>query len=140
MGHKTKEFNRKEIYLSWFLSISIAILYFQTLFFKFSGAEESVYIFSKLGAEPVGRIGSAIAELLISILILFPKTRAIASLLSIGIISGAVLSHVFLLGIEILGDHGLLFFFAMYILISSAILTYLHREELIVSLQKIRNR
>ena len=101
----------------WFLRIVAASILLQTLFFKFSGAEESIYIFSKLGMEPYGRIGSGIAELIAAILILIPKTTWMGALLGCGIMSGAVLSHLFVLGIAVKNDGGLLFVLALIVLL-----------------------
>src|SRR5258706_15750946 len=93
---------------SWILQIIVAVILFQTLFFKFTGAEESKYIFSKLGLEPWGRIGSGVVELIAVILLLIPKTTTLGALLSLGVISGAVVSHVTKLGIVVRNDGGLL--------------------------------
>ena len=51
-----------KVILSWLLQLITAAILAQTLFFKFTGAEESKYIFSTLGIEPWGRIGTGIAE------------------------------------------------------------------------------
>lgn len=106
---------RKKI--MWFLRIVASSVLLQTLFFKFSGAEESIYIFSKLGMEPYGRIGSGIAELIAATLILIPKTTWMGALLGCGIMSGAVLSHLFVLGIAVKNDGGLLFVLALIVLL-----------------------
>jgi ABC-type Fe3+-siderophore transport system permease subunit len=90
-----------------------AVILLQTLYFKFTAQPESIYIFSKLGIEPYGRIGSGIFELITSILILLPKTRVHGSVLGIGVISGAILSHLFVLGIEVQNDGGTLFLLAL---------------------------
>ena len=100
-------------YILWALRIVPAIILLQTLFFKFTTAEESVYIFSKLGAEPYGRIGSGVFELIASILLLIPRTTLIGAILGLGVMSGAMLSHLFVLGIEVKGDHGQLFAYAV---------------------------
>ena len=50
--------------MSWLLRILAALIMLQTLYFKFSASEESVYIFSALGMEPWGRIGTGIMELI----------------------------------------------------------------------------
>ena len=71
-------------------AVIAAIILLQTLYFKFTAQAESVYIFSKLGIEPYGRIGSGIFELIASILLLLPKTRVYGSILGIGVISGAI--------------------------------------------------
>jgi putative oxidoreductase len=95
--------------LSLVLRLVVAAILLQTLYFKFSGAPESVYIFQTLGAEPWGRIGSGVAELVAAVLLLLPRTAGLGAVLSLGIISGALLSHLAILGIEVQGDGGLLF-------------------------------
>jgi uncharacterized membrane protein YphA (DoxX/SURF4 family) len=107
---------RKKI--MWFLRIVASSILLQTLFFKFSGAEESIYIFSKLGMEPYGRIGSGIIELVAAALILIPKTTWMGALLACGIMTGAILSHLFILGIAVENDGGLLFVLALIVLLS----------------------
>src|SRR6266480_5917556 len=92
--------------LSWVLRITAAIILLQTLFFKFTGAPESVYIFTKVGAEPWGRIGSGIVELIAAILILIPSYSWLGSLLALGVMAGAIVSHLTILGIAVMGDNG----------------------------------
>ena len=104
----------------WLLRLVVAGILLQTLFFKFTGAAESVYIFETLGAEPHGRIGSGVAELAASVLILVPSTAALGALLSLGLMSGAILSHLTVLGIEVMGDGGLLFALAIIVFACSA--------------------
>src|SRR5918911_1493660 len=100
---------RTQRIVSWVLQLFVAVILFQTLFFKFTGAEESRYIFSKLGLEPWGRIGSGLAELIAVILLLYPRTVALGAILSLGVISGAIVSHLTRLGIVVKDDGGLLF-------------------------------
>ncbi len=116
--------------ISWILQIVVAAILVQTLYFKFTGAPESVYIFSKLGLEPVGRIGSGIAELIAVILLLIPGTAALGGLLTMGVLAGAIVSHLTKLGIEVQGDGGLLFTLALICFFGGAIITWLHRREL----------
>lgn len=103
----------------------------QTLFFKFTAAPESVYIFRTLGAEPWGRIGSGVAELVAAILLLTPATVLPGAAFSLAIISGAILSHLFVLGITMpaVGDQGELFGLAMAVFVCSAALIALHWRE-----------
>ena len=117
--------------------ITAAIL-FQTLFFKFSGAEESVYIFTTVGMEPWGRIGSGIAELIAGILLVWPRYYHIGALVSLGVISGAIFFHLTVLGIEVQGDSGQLFLYALAVFICSAILVF-HRKDQILTDLKIKN-
>lgn len=123
---------KKQNILSWVLQIVVAVILLQTLFFKFSGAAESVYIFSQLGAEPWGRIGSGVIELITSVLLFIPRTVALGALLALGTAAGAAMSHLAKLGIKLtaVGDNGELFGLAMIVLMSSAMILFLHRQEL----------
>jgi len=103
----------------------------QTLYFKFTGQPESIYIFTQAGIEPWGRIGTGIAELIASILLLIPRTVAFGALMSVGLMLGAVATHIFILGLEVQGDGGQLFAYALIVLFSGGVLFYLHREEAI---------
>ena len=108
----------------------VAGILLQTLFFKFTAAEESVYIFTTLGIEPVGRIGSGVAELIAAVLILLPTTIGIGATLALGLIAGALMSHFTVLGIEVKGDGGTLFYLALVVFIGSAWLAWKHRKEI----------
>lgn len=121
--------------LSWILQLLVAAILFQTLFFKFTGAAESVYIFSKLGLEPWGRIGSGIVELIAVILLLIPSTVTIGAILSLGTISGAIMSHLTKLGVVVINsdgtsDGGLLFALALIVFIGSLFILLLRRAEI----------
>src|SRR5882762_3516757 len=113
--------------VDWLLRIAVAVILLQTLFFKFSGAKESVYIFTTLGAEPWGRIGSGVVELIAAILILFPRTAVLGAILSLGTICGAIFSHLTKLGLRIpaVDDHGELFALAVVVFISSLAVLFL---------------
>lgn len=116
--------------VSWLLQVVVAVILLQTLFFKFTGAEESIYIFTTVGAEPWGRYGSGVMELVAAVLLLIPGTIAIGALLGVGVGVGAVFSHLTVLGIDVKGDGGLLFGLACVVLVGSAIVLALHRREL----------
>src|SRR5712692_617245 len=116
--------------LSWLLRITAAIVLLQTLFFKFTAAPESVYIFTKVGAEPWGRIGSGVIELVAAILILTPRFTWLGSLLAMGVMDGGVIRHLKVLGIEFQGDKCLLFALALIVFVSSTINLLLHRSEI----------
>jgi putative oxidoreductase len=119
-------------YLPIILRLIPALILAQTLYFKFSAASESVYIFETLGLEPVGRIGSGIAELIAAILIVIPKTAWAGANLALGVISGAIVSHLTLLGIEVQGDGGYLFFLAMVVFVTSAAVLWMERKNILV--------
>jgi len=116
--------------LQWTLRLIAAVIMLQTLYFKFTAAEESVYIFSTLGMEPWGRIGTGILELFASLMILVPSWTVFGALLAAGIMGGAIVSHLFVLGIPVMGDGGQLFFYALLVFTSSAILLWWNRWQL----------
>ena len=115
---------------SWLLRIVVAVILLQTLFFKFTGAEESIYIFTRVGAEPWGRYGSGVMELVAAILLLVPGCVVYGAVLAVGVGVGAVFSHLTVLGIDVQGDGGLLFGLACVVLVGSAIVLAIHRKEL----------
>ena len=117
---------------SWTLRGIAAVILLQTLFFKFTGAKESIYIFTTLGMEPWGRIGSGVAELIASVLLLLPQTVVFGAILSLGVISGAIFFHLTKLGIALplVDDHGELFALAVIVFVCSAVVLIMHRDEL----------
>lgn len=123
-------------YILLVIKIIVAIILVQTLYFKFSGSAESVYIFEKLGIEPVGRIGSGITELIASILLFVDKTKFYAALTAAGTMFVAIISHLFILGIEIMNDGGTLFVLAVITFILSGILAINYVSDL----RKLNNK
>jgi len=118
---------------SWTLQVIAAVILIQTLAFKFTGATESVYIFSQLGAEPWGRIGSGVIELIAALLLLAPRTVLLGALLAIGTMAGALLAHLTRLGITLpaVGDRGELFTLGVVVLVAAASILALRRDELV---------
>lgn len=118
------------------LRLVAAAIMLQTLFYKFSASEESVYIFTQTGMEPWGRIASGIVELIASVLLLIPRTTWIGALLGVGVMSGALFFHLTVLGIEVQGDGGLLFVYALIVFISCAILLLINRNKLLAIIKR----
>ena len=118
--------------VDWIVRIIVAVVLLQTLFFKFTGAKESVYIFSTLGAEPWGRIGSGVVELVAAILLLIPPTAVYGAILALAAISGAIFAHLTKLGIAVSAadDHGELFALAVVVFIGSLVVLYIRRGEI----------
>lgn len=114
----------------------VAFTFLQTLFYKFTGASESVAIFSKLGMEPWGRIGTGILEFIVSILLFIPGWNWLGSLFGLILMSGAILSHVFVIGIEQENDGGLLFFLALGNAVICTLLLWQEKETLTRILRK----
>jgi hypothetical protein len=115
--------------VKWILRGVAAVIMLQTLYFKFTAQPESVQLFSMLGMEPWGRIGTGVGELIAAILILYPATSWIGAGLSVGLMSGAIFFHLTILGIFFGGD-ALLFSYAVVVFIASAILLYWDKEKL----------
>ena len=129
---------------SWACRIVAAIILLQTLFFKFTAAPESIYIFTKLGIfvhsyfpsaavdaiEVSARIGSGIMELIAAVLLLTPRFVWAGAVLAMAATGGAIVSHLTFLGIEVQGDKGLLFFLAIAVFVTSAIALLLHRTQI----------
>ncbi|MEN9677600.1 MAG: hypothetical protein RIS76_3496 [Verrucomicrobiota bacterium] len=116
--------------VSWIFQWIAAVILLQTLFFKFTGAPESRFIFTTLGVEPWGRIGTGLMELLAVGLLLWNRSAVLGALLSLGLMVGALASHLTRLGIIVQDDGGLLFALAMTVFGSSAIVIWLRRYEL----------
>lgn len=124
------ELTKTEVVVAWICRIVASVILLQTLFFKFSGAPESVYVFTKVGIEPWGRIGSGVFELIAAILLFWPGLTWLGAGLALGVIGGAIMSHLTVLGIEVQGDHGLLFGLAVMVAVCSAILLFLYRRTI----------
>jgi uncharacterized membrane protein YphA (DoxX/SURF4 family) len=120
--------NTRSTIIAWICRIAAAVILLQTLFFKFTAAPESVYIFSKVGLEPWGRIGSGLAELIAAILILVPRTTWLGAGLALGVMIGAIFSHLTVLGIVVMNDGGLLFGLALAVTACSIVLLFLQRR------------
>jgi putative oxidoreductase len=134
--------SRTQKIVSWVLQLTVAAILFQTLFFKFTGAEESKYIFSTLlgDSEAVGRIGSGVVELIAVALLLYPRTAWLGALVALGTISGAIFSHLTKLGIVVKDDGGLLFALALVVFAGSAAILLLRRREIPVVGRALRSQ
>lgn len=120
----------KTFYISWALQLLCALILLQTLFFKFTAAPESVYIFEKVGLGTAGRIGTGVVEMIAALLLLVPSLVWLGAGLGMGIMTGAIFSHLTLLGIEVQGDGGYLFFLGLVVFVGCGIVLYLHRQQI----------
>ena len=120
----------------WALRLLAAIILLQTLFFKFSAAPVSVFIFSELGIEPWGRIGTGILELIASVLILIPKTSIYGAILGLGLMCGAIYFHFSKLGIEVQHDSGKLFALALTVFALCLFLVVYERSKLLIFIKR----
>ncbi len=117
-------------YIERLLSIVAAIILLQTLYFKFTAAPVSVHIFSTLGIEPWGRIGTGVMELIAGVLLFIPRTSLYGAFLAFGIMAGAILAHILILSIEVQGDGGNLFLLAIIVIICSIVVLALKKDEI----------
>ena len=116
--------------LSWVMQVAAAAILLQTLFFKFTAAPEAVHIFTTLGVEPWGRIGAGVTELIVGVLLIIPRTAAIGAIGALGLMVGAIMSHLTILGIQVKDDGGLLFSLAIAVTIAASIILYIRRREI----------
>lgn len=114
---------------TWLFRILAAVIMLQTLYFKFTAQSESVQLFTQLGMEPWGRIGTGVAELIASVLILVPRTTLLGALLGLGLMSGAIFFHLTKLGIYFGGD-AILFSYAVICFVCCAALAILYRKNI----------
>ena len=112
------------------LRLIVAVILLQTLYYKFGGHEDSIYIFTTLGLEPYGRIGIGVMELIASILILLKRTSWGGALLTVGLMAGAIFSHLTQLGIEVKGDGGQLFYMAVGTWVLSLFVLWSERKQI----------
>ncbi len=121
------------------LRLVAAGILIQTLYFKFSGAPESKFIFSTLGIEPWGRWFAGISELVASILLLVTATQFLGAAMALGVMLGALASHLLFLGIDVQNDGGLLFGLAVIVSACSVAILFLRRNEIPVWLNRGKN-
>ena len=121
----------------WIIKIIVAVILLQTLYFKFTAHPDSVYIFEKTGLGAAGRIASGIAELIAALLILIPRTAWLGALLTLGVISGAIIFHLTTLGIEVNADGGLLFKMAVIVFIGAAYILAKHWKDIFFFQKKL---
>ena len=114
---------------TWLLRIIAAVILLQTLYFKFTAQPESVELFTKLGMEPWGRIGTGIGELITAILLLIPRTTLLGAIMGVGLMSGAIFFHLTKLGINFGGD-AILFSYAVITFVCCSCLIVIFRKNI----------
>ena len=114
---------------TWLLRIIAALILLQTLYFKFTAQPESVELFTKLGMEPWGRIGTGIGELITAILLLIPRTTLLGAIMGVGLMSGAIFFHLTKLGINFGGD-AILFSYAVITFVCCSCLIIIFRKNI----------
>ena len=122
---------KTNVFFYWLVRILAAAIMMQTLYFKFSGAPESIFIFSQVHMEPWGRIGVGVLELIASVLILFNTTAWVGGMLALGLMGGAIMMHLTILGIEVRDDGGQLFLYAIIVAVCSGIILFYNKARII---------
>ena len=122
----------------WTLRIVAAAIMLQTLYFKFTGHPESVGLFTELGVEPWGRIGTGVIELIASILILIPAISYIGAALAVGLMAGAIGAHLAVLGVSY-GGNPLLFIYAVVVFVACIVLLFFEKEKIFGLVKKYTN-
>jgi uncharacterized membrane protein YphA (DoxX/SURF4 family) len=122
----------------WVFRLLAAIIMLQTLYFKFTAHPQSVHLFTILGMEPWGRIGTGVLELIASLLILYPRTTPYGALLGLGLMSGAIFFHLTKLGLKFDGDYGL-FTYAVIAFVSCGVLVLFDKDRLLRLIGLIRS-
>jgi len=124
------DLSRRARIVSWICAGIAAAIMVETLFFKFTGAAESKYIFSKMGTEPWMRWVQGVWELLASICLLWPRMKWAGGILTTGAMLAAILSHMTWLGYSIQGDHGLLFGMALVTFTCGFTVMWMYRHHI----------
>ena len=115
--------------LLWVLRIVPAVILLQTLYFKFSAHPQSVKLFTRIGMEPYGRIGSGMVELIAATLILIPRFTGYGAMLGLVMMTGAIFFHLTKIGIYFDGDP-VLFIYAVITFVCCALLLFVYRNRL----------
>ncbi len=124
------ELSKGLVAVGWVARVVAAVILLQTLYFKFSGHPDLVAIFTAVGQEPWGRIGSGVVELVASVLLFLPGFVAVGAALGLGVMSGAIFFHLTKLGVVVNDDGGSLFALAIVVWICSAAVLWLYRKTL----------
>jgi len=120
--------SKSDLKISWIAQVVAALIMCETLFYKFTGAEESIYIFSTIGIEPWGRYMVGGLELIASILLIIPMSVWIGAMLTAFLMLGALFFHITKLGFIVRDDNGELFFLALIVFLCSLLVLYLRRS------------
>lgn len=126
--------NKRNVLL-WILRLVPAIILLQTLYFKFTAHPQSVKLFTTIGLEPYGRIGTGVLEGIAAILILIPRFTGYGALLGLMMMTGALYFHLTKLGIYFDGDP-VLFIYALITFACCAILILLNKHQLEQALKR----
>lgn len=124
------QLTRGELIVSWICRGLAGAVMLETLFFKFTGAPESVWIFTKMNMEAWGRYGQGVWELTAAVLLLWPRTVWIGAFLTLGAMGAAILSHIAVLGIAVQGDHGLLFAMGCTCFAAALVTLWMHQRSI----------
>lgn len=123
----TKE-NNVNALLNWILRLVPAIIVGRAALMKFTGAAGAVALFTELGMEPNGRILIGLLEMGGVLVLLTPRISAWGAVLCLGVLTGAIIAHVTVLGFD--GAQGTLFVMAIVAITCLLALLYRLREQI----------
>jgi uncharacterized membrane protein YphA (DoxX/SURF4 family) len=124
----------------WIVRLVAAVIMLQTLYFKFTGKPESVEIFKAVGMEPWGRISVGIVELIASLLLIINATAWIGAVLALGLMGGAIMMHLTILGIEVQHDGGYLFLLAMVVAMCAVVVLFYNKKQIMDTFKSFASR
>jgi uncharacterized membrane protein YphA (DoxX/SURF4 family) len=113
----------------WILRLIPALILLQTLYFKFTAHPQSVKLFTQIGMEPYGRIGTGVLELIAALLLLIPRLTGYGAILGLVMMTGALYFHLTKIGIYFDGDP-VLFIYAVITFVCCAILILVYKNQL----------
>ena len=121
--------SRATTIIAWIAQVLAAAILITAASSKLTSAPDAIALFSTLGVEPWGRFALGSVELLTAALLLFPRTAGIGGLFGIVLMTGAIATHLFKIGVMYGGDPSL-FIMAVLVFLSSAITVYLRRPRM----------
>jgi len=110
--------------ISWILRLGIAAMFVMVAVPKLAAQAEPVELFSRLGGAPMMYL-TGVMELAAAVLLLVPKTKVYGAVLALGVMGGAIVSHLAVLGL------GGMFPLAVVLFVAAGVLVALHRGELV---------
>ena len=111
--------------IAWCFQLIIAGIFIPIGILKFMNNPADLEIFSQLGMEPAGRYIIGVLEILAGLMVLTNAVAAMGAFLGVGVMLGAMLAHMTVLGID--QTHFILLFI---VFLSCCIVSFIRRKQL----------
>lgn len=121
---------KAQIIVNAALKLFPILLFFSSGFAHITSDELSVYIFSHLGVEPVGRYLIGALEISAGFLMILPGRSLEAGIVGAILSLGMIAVHLLFLGTELQGDDSYRFSLATILLTACLGLIFVHRQEI----------